>query len=99
MPDAIQPTTFAIHVGATIFFVLANGFFVAAEFALAKVRLNEFDALADAGDSRAKLGLRHRAARPPATARRRGGDRPVSGVGDRGPAQSRRLAPLPQSYG
>jgi hypothetical protein len=56
MPDAIQPTTFAIHVGATIFFVLANGFFVAAEFALAKVRLNEFDALADAGDSRAKLG-------------------------------------------
>ena len=48
MTDALQPTTFAIRIGATLFFVLANGFFVAAEFALVKVRLNEFDALADA---------------------------------------------------
>jgi CBS domain containing-hemolysin-like protein len=33
-------TTFAIRLAATLFFVAANGFFVAAEFALVKVRLD-----------------------------------------------------------
>ncbi len=37
-PDLI---TFAIRLGATMFFVAANGFFVAAEFALVKVRLEQ----------------------------------------------------------
>lgn len=55
MTDELDPTFFAVRIGATLFFVLANGFFVAAEFALVKVRLNEFDTLANAGDSRARL--------------------------------------------
>ncbi len=37
-PDLI---TFAIRLSATMFFVAANGFFVAAEFALVKVRLDQ----------------------------------------------------------
>ncbi len=31
-------TTFGLRLATTLFFVIANGFFVAAEFALVKVR-------------------------------------------------------------
>jgi CBS domain containing-hemolysin-like protein len=40
------------------FFVLANGFFVAAEFAIVKVRTTQLTELADAGSSRAKMARR-----------------------------------------
>ena len=39
-----------------LFFVLANGFFVAAEFAIVKVRSTQLAELADSGSSRAKMG-------------------------------------------
>jgi CBS domain containing-hemolysin-like protein len=41
-----------------LLFVLANGFFVAAEFAMIKVRPTQLDELAAAGSSRAKLARR-----------------------------------------
>jgi len=40
------------------FFVLANGFFVAAEFAIVKVRTTQLTELADAGSARAKMARR-----------------------------------------
>jgi CBS domain containing-hemolysin-like protein len=40
------------------FFVLANGFFVAAEFAIVKVRSTQLTELADQGSSRAKMARR-----------------------------------------
>jgi CBS domain containing-hemolysin-like protein len=48
-------STIAIRLGATLFFVLLNGFFVAAEFALVKVRRSRIEALADAGNSSARI--------------------------------------------
>lgn len=42
------------RLGATLFFVLLNGFFVAAEFALVKVRSSRIDELAAAGGRRAR---------------------------------------------
>ncbi len=39
----------------TLCFVLLNGFFVAAEFALVKVRHSQLDVKAQKGSSRAKL--------------------------------------------
>ncbi len=44
----------AWRLGATLFFVLLNGFFVAAEFALVKVRAARIEELADRGQDRAK---------------------------------------------
>jgi len=44
----------AWRLGATIFFVLLNGFFVAAEFALVKVRGTRVDALVKEGNRRAR---------------------------------------------
>jgi CBS domain containing-hemolysin-like protein len=44
-------------LGATVFFVLLNGFFVAAEFALVKVRGTRLQWLADRGNSRARVTL------------------------------------------
>jgi len=43
----------AWRLGATLFFVLLNGFFVAAEFALVKVRASRIDALAREGSRQA----------------------------------------------
>jgi len=60
MTEELDATGIAIRLGATLFFVLTNGFFVAAEFALVKVRLTEFDALASGGDARARLAQRIR---------------------------------------
>ena len=47
-PIEIFPVT--VRLGATLFFVLLNGFFVAAEFALVKVRRSRIQALADSGN-------------------------------------------------
>ena len=44
----------AWRLGATLFFVLLNGFFVAAEFALVKVRRSRIATLASAGSRPAK---------------------------------------------
>jgi CBS domain containing-hemolysin-like protein len=48
----------AWRLGATVFFVLLNGFFVAAEFALVKVRESRISHLADQG-SRGAAAVRH----------------------------------------
>lgn len=45
----------AWRLGLTLFFVALNGFFVAAEFALVKVRSSRIDELAGAGAKRAKV--------------------------------------------
>jgi CBS domain containing-hemolysin-like protein len=42
---------------ATVFFVLLNGFFVAAEFALVKVRGSRLESLAQGGNSRAQVAV------------------------------------------
>jgi len=56
--DGADPQTaasIALRLGATLFFVGANGFFVAAEFALVKVRPGQLAALAEEGNARAAL--------------------------------------------
>ena len=50
-----EAMTFAVRLGATLFFVLLNGFFVAAEFAFVKVRGSRIEALANAGSGRARM--------------------------------------------
>ena len=45
----------AWQIFVILFFVGLNGFFVAAEFAIVKVRMSELDTLVDAGNRRAKL--------------------------------------------
>ncbi len=52
-PIEIFPVT--VRLGATLFFVLLNGFFVAAEFALVKVRRSRIQALADSGNASARV--------------------------------------------
>ena len=46
------------RLGAVLALVIANGFFVAAEFAIVKVRSTRLQELAEGGSSRAKLALR-----------------------------------------
>ncbi len=48
-------STYAWRLGVTLLFVLLNGFFVAAEFALVKVRATKIDALVAEGNSRARV--------------------------------------------
>src|SRR5688572_28032416 len=45
----------ALKIAAVLVLVALNGFFVAAEFALVKVRSSQLDALIDEGDRTAKL--------------------------------------------
>ena len=45
----------AVRLGIALLLVLANGFFVASEFALVGARRTRIEALADAGNARAKL--------------------------------------------
>ena len=45
--------TYAWRLGVTMLFVVINGFFVAAEFALVKVKRTRVDALAAAGNRQA----------------------------------------------
>lgn len=47
--------TFVWRLAATLFFVLLNGFFVAAEFAFVKVRGSRVETLASKGSGRAKM--------------------------------------------
>jgi CBS domain containing-hemolysin-like protein len=56
-PDPIQlewdsPGIIFLKLATVIFFVLLNGFFVAAEFAIVKVRISQLQALEAAGDKR-----------------------------------------------
>ncbi|MDH3843938.1 MAG: CNNM domain-containing protein, partial [Myxococcales bacterium] len=44
----------AWRLGATLFFVVLNGFFVATEFALVKVRMTRIETLAKGGSRRAR---------------------------------------------
>ncbi|HEX8152543.1 MAG TPA: hemolysin family protein [Thermoanaerobaculia bacterium] len=46
------------YVVLALLFVIANGFFVAAEFAIVKVRATQLVELAEAGSARAKMGRR-----------------------------------------
>lgn len=52
--ESIEVGTVVFRLGATIFFVLLNGFFVAAEFALVKVRATRIRGLSRQGNKRAK---------------------------------------------
>jgi CBS domain containing-hemolysin-like protein len=54
---SLEASTIAIRLGATLFFVLLNGFFVAAEFALVKVRGTRLQWLAERGNSRARVAV------------------------------------------
>jgi CBS domain containing-hemolysin-like protein len=54
-PDAIDWTAHGWRLAITAFLVLANGFFVSAEFALVKVRRSALDTLAEEGSSRARI--------------------------------------------
>jgi CBS domain containing-hemolysin-like protein len=54
-PPDIDFFTFGWRLVATAFFIGANGFFVAAEFALVKVRGTRLNVLAERGSRRAKL--------------------------------------------
>jgi CBS domain containing-hemolysin-like protein len=47
--------TFAMRLGATLFFVLLNGFFVAAKFAFVTVRGSRVEVLAKAGSGQARI--------------------------------------------
>jgi len=48
-------STYAWRLGVTLLFVVLNGFFVAAEFALVKVRATKIDAMVAEGNSRARV--------------------------------------------
>jgi len=55
--DGSQPIDFSVYgwrLAATLFFVLVNAFFVAAEFALVKVRRTQIQARVEAGSARAR---------------------------------------------
>jgi CBS domain containing-hemolysin-like protein len=51
----LSVSTYAWRLGVTMLFVLANGFFVAAEFALVKVRGTRLDTLIEAGNRQARV--------------------------------------------
>src|ERR1043165_3880594 len=54
MPDALK---FALEIGVIVALVLANGFFVAAEFALVKVRGSQLRPMAKTGGWRVKFAI------------------------------------------
>jgi CBS domain containing-hemolysin-like protein len=53
--EALDAFGIAWRLGATLFFVVLNGFFVAAEFALVKVRASRIDELAAGGSGAARV--------------------------------------------
>jgi CBS domain containing-hemolysin-like protein len=63
VPDApLSGMQIALRLGAALLLVLANGFFVASEFALVGARRTRIDAMAEAGQRRAKVArnaIRH----------------------------------------
>ena len=50
-----SPFVVALKLAVILFLVLLNGFFVASEFAIVKVRASQLEALADSGEKRAKF--------------------------------------------
>src|SRR5919109_4137075 len=56
--DAAQPPSVFLGLSAVVFLVLANAFFVAAEFALVGARKTRLDEMAKAGDGKARLARR-----------------------------------------
>ena len=56
--DSLTPGTIAFRLGIVFLLVFANGFFVAAEFALVGARRSKIDAMIARGDSRART-VRH----------------------------------------
>jgi CBS domain containing-hemolysin-like protein len=54
-PPTLEASTVATRLAATLFFVLLNGFFVAAEFALVKVRGTRLEWLVARGSGRARV--------------------------------------------
>ncbi|HEY5656584.1 MAG TPA: hemolysin family protein [Myxococcota bacterium] len=52
--STVDFATFGWRIAATLFFVLLNAFFVAAEFSLVKVRTTQIQAQADAGNAAAR---------------------------------------------
>ena len=52
--DALTPSSIALRLGIVFLLVFANGFFVAAEFALVGARRSKIDAMVARGDSRAR---------------------------------------------
>ena len=52
---SFEPLTFAVRIAATVFFVGVNGFFVAAEFALVKVRTSRLEAVSAEGHGAARV--------------------------------------------
>ena len=57
-PDPSQPTSTAIGLLAVVVLVLANAFFVSAEFALVGARKTRLDEMGRAGDRKARLARR-----------------------------------------
>jgi CBS domain containing-hemolysin-like protein len=60
--EALTPGSIALRLGVVFLLVFANGFFVAAEFALVGARRSKIDAMVARGDSRARTvrdALRH----------------------------------------
>ncbi len=55
---SVQPTSLILPILVTIFLVLVNGLFVAAEFAIIGVRPTQVEPLAKAGNKRARLVLK-----------------------------------------
>src|SRR5438046_1469528 len=55
---SITATSVLIKLAAVLFFVIANGFFVGAEFALVSVRRTRLETRAAAGSQRAQAALR-----------------------------------------
>src|SRR5688572_30893507 len=53
--DALGGAGLGFRLGLVAFLVLANGFFVAAEFGLVAVRRSRIDQLAEGGDGSAKI--------------------------------------------
>ena len=53
-------TVLAIRIGVLLLFVALNGFFVAAEFALVKIRETQLEPLMAKGNRRARIAVRFR---------------------------------------
>ncbi|MBM3273998.1 MAG: DUF21 domain-containing protein, partial [Candidatus Sericytochromatia bacterium] len=51
----VKPETVAFNLALVLFFTLLNGFFVAAEFAMVKIRPTRLQELAEAGRPQARV--------------------------------------------
>ena len=62
-PGAVDASYIAWQLALIVFFILLNGFFVAAEFALVKVRVSQLDEILEASESQGPLNARASLAR------------------------------------